>query len=102
MSEYLYKIYRTEEYDKWLDKETYRSKLQIKERLNKIRAEGYFGNKKYLEDDIWELKFNDGRRIYYIIFKENKILLLLGGNKNGQDKDITKAKNIYSKKKNRS
>jgi hypothetical protein len=32
--------------------------------------------------------------VYYAYIPEKKILLLLGGNKNGQDKDIRQAKKI--------
>lgn len=63
-----------------------------------IAKDGYFGNHKYLdEEDLWELKFNDGRRIYYVIIDETEVVLLYGGNKNGQSKDIKKASNILRK-----
>lgn len=93
-----YTTFETEEYSDWLDKQTLKSRRQIQYRLSKIENEGYFGHIKYLEDkDLWELKFNDGRRIYYVIVKETNLILLLGGNKNGQDKDIKKASNILRK-----
>jgi len=44
-----------------------------------------------------ELKWKNGRRVYYADIPEKKILLLLGGNKNGQDKDIRQAKKIFNK-----
>ncbi|WP_042280532.1 type II toxin-antitoxin system RelE/ParE family toxin [Candidatus Protochlamydia sp. R18] len=94
-----YKVYREPEYDDWFKKESFRSQLQIEDRLDRIRNEAHFGHHKYLADDIWEIKFNDGRRIYYALFKESNIILLLGGNKNEQDKGIIKAKNIYKKRK---
>lgn len=71
--------------------------MQIKNRLLKIEEHGYFGTYKDLDDDLWELKFNDGRRIYFVFLPQKKIILLLGGNKNGQDKDIKKARNIFGK-----
>lgn len=94
-----YSIYETEEYKIWFKAETLKSQRQILNRLLKICDESYFGNNKYLETaDIWELKFNDGRRIYYtIITQKHKMILLLGGNKNGQDKDIKKATTILRK-----
>lgn len=57
-------FYETEEYRGWLKTETLKSQRQILSRLAKIEAEGHFGHHKYLNEDIWELKFNDGRRIY--------------------------------------
>lgn len=100
-----YRIILTEEFHEWLNQETPKSRYQIDARLAKIRLDGYFGTHKSvthletgpLKNQIWELKFNDGRRIYYAYIPEKNILLLLGGNKNGQSKDITKAKNIFVK-----
>lgn len=93
-----YTTFETDEYSEWLAKQTLKSRRQIQDRLLKIEYEGYFGTHKYLDsEDLWELKFNDGRRIYYIIIKETNVILLLGGNKNGQNKDIKKASNILRK-----
>jgi len=93
-----YTVFETEEYSYWLASRTLKSRRQIQSRILKIERDGYFGHHKYLDsEDLWELKFNDGRRIYYVIIKETNIILLLGGNKNGQDKDIKKASNILGK-----
>lgn len=101
-----YRLITTEEFDEWLSKESPRSQYQIDGRLARIRLDGHFGHHRSvssheegrLKNQIWELKFNDGRRIYYAYIPERNILLLLGGNKNGQTKDISKAKNIFLKK----
>ena len=92
-----YKLYKAQEYEDWLEGETHKSQVQIADRLAKILSEGYFGNHKHLVDDIWELKWINGRRIYYAYIAEINLVLLLGGNKNGQSKDITKAKKIFKK-----
>jgi len=93
-----FNIYETEEYREWLRNETLKSQRQIQSRILKIEDEGYFGHHKYLESaSVWELKFNDGRRIYYALVPETNVILLLGGNKNGQDKDIKKASKILGK-----
>jgi len=90
-----YAIYETEDYREWLATQTLKSQRQILSRILKIEYEGHFGHHKFLnQSDLWELKFNDGRRIYYTIVPETKVILLLGGNKNGQDKDIQKAAKI--------
>lgn len=47
--------------------------------------------------DVWELRWKNGRRVYFAHIPEKKVLLLLGGNKNGQDKDIRKAKSLLKK-----
>lgn len=92
-----YKIYKSVEYQDWIEEQSFKSRVQIAERLSKIEEEGYFGNHKYLTDVVWELKWLNGRRVYYAYIAELDILLLLGGNKNGQDKDITQAKRIFKK-----
>ncbi len=93
-----YAIFKTEEYDEWIEEKSDKEKLQIASRLDKIEKEGHFGDIRDLEDDLWELKWRNGRRIYYAYIEEQNVLLLLGGNKNGQDKDITRARKILSKK----
>jgi putative addiction module killer protein len=92
-----YRTLESTEFGIWLSRQKSKDKLQIDKRLDKIRQEGYFGDIKDLEDDIWELKWKGGRRIYYAYLKEQKILLLLGGNKNGQSHDITQARKILQK-----
>ncbi len=93
----MYELHKTPEFEKWLSEQPLKSKLQIEARLLHIVCDGYFGTCKFLTDHVWELKWANGRRIYYAFIAEYNILLLLGGNKNGQDKDITKAKKILSK-----
>lgn len=92
-----YKIQKTTEYDEWLSSETLKSRIQIGKRLAMIELDGHFGIHKSVSNDdmVWELKWDNGRRIYYAYVPESKILLLLGGNKNGQDYDIKQAKKIF-------
>lgn len=92
-------IYRLPKYEEWFQAQTEKSKLQIEKRLDMIKREGHFGHIRDLGDDLSELKFNDGRRIYYTIIPVNNVILLLGGGKNGQDSDIRKAKNSIQKAK---
>lgn len=93
-----YSIFKTTEYDEWFEKCSDKEKAQIASRLEKIAKYGHFGNIRDLEDDLWELKWKNGRRIYYAYIEELNILILLGVNKNGQDKDITRARKILAKK----
>lgn len=92
-------IYLLPTYEKWFHTQTEKSKLQIEKRLDKIKQSAHFGHTRDLGDDLFELKFNDGRRIYYCIIPIDNVVLLLGGNKNGQDYDIQKAKSILEKAK---
>ena len=90
-----YKIKATEEYIDWRNKQTAKSRVQISKRLEMIQNEGYFGDHKSVGEIILELRWKNGRRIYYTIIPTQQVLLLLGGNKNGQNKDIKEAEKIY-------
>ncbi len=92
-----YKIFATPEYESWFETQTLKEQIQIDEPLLDIKLDGYFGDYKFLIDNIWELKWINGRRIYYAYLAELAIVLLLEGNKNGQNKDISKAKNNLKK-----
>lgn len=55
---------------------------------------------KDLGDFLSELKWVNGRRVYYAIMEDDSgelTLVILGGNKNGQDSDIKKARKILKK-----
>ena len=77
--------------------ETKKSQVQVAKRLSSIEMEGHFGDHKDLDSEVKELRRANGRRIYYAQIPESRIILLLGGNKNGQDKDITQAKKILKR-----
>lgn len=90
-----FRLFKTPEYQLWHEKQNFKSQAQIAERFSKIELQGYFGESKYLNDNLWELKWKNGRRVYYAYVEELDIIILLGGNKNGQDKDIKQSKKIY-------
>lgn len=98
MTEGAYRIYRVPEFRDWFEEQTEKARVQIDGRLSKIE-EGYFGDHKSVseKDEVWELRWKNGRRVYFTHIPEKKILVLLGGNKNGQDKDIRKAKSLCKK-----
>jgi putative addiction module killer protein len=65
-------------------------------RIQKIESDGHFGDCKPVGDGIRELKINyaKGYRVYFIETNGKIIILLVGGDKSSQHKDIEKAKNI--------
>lgn len=93
-----YTILSTEEFENWYEGQPEKAQVQIMGRLEKIENHGHFGTIKNLDYDLWEMKWQNGRRIYYAYFEKQNILLLLGGNKNGQDKDIRQARKILSER----
>lgn len=92
-----YKALRTTEFGDWLVGESLKSQVQIEKRISNIELEGHFGTINDVGDPVWELKWKNGRRVYYAYLSEPNILLLLGGNKNGQNYDIKQATKILAK-----
>jgi putative addiction module killer protein len=91
-----YKIESTVYYDEWFDSMKDRtSKARIVTRLARVEQSN-FGDYKRLTEDLFELRFTfgGGLRIYYTIRDSRVVLLLNGGNKSEQGKDIAKAQEI--------
>ena len=79
----------------WMNSLDKITKSRIQSRLTRL-LENNFGDQKKIDNDISELRlaFGPGYRIYYTEIDEIIILLINGGNKSTQSKDILKAKNI--------
>ena len=80
------------EWYKSLDKSL---KLIVDKRISKIER-GLLGNIKRLSEDLYEIKFDNGLRIYYTEKGDTIILLLTGGSKSKQSKDIELAQKYIS------
>jgi putative addiction module killer protein len=94
------RLKRTPEYIEWYESQRPKEKAQIAKRLANIEAHEHFGTIKDLGEFLSELKWVDGRRIYYSVMEDDNgdlTLLILGGNKNGQDADIKKARKVLKK-----
>jgi putative addiction module killer protein len=89
-----YTLYATKEYQKWFNAESFKAQAQIVQRLEKIEWESHFGDIKNIGDGVYELRWKNGRRVYYTLIPESNLVLLLGGYKNDQKKDICRAKKI--------
>ena len=90
-----YKLLMTDEFGDWIEAESAKSCVQIAKRMDMIREEGYFGDHKRVREHIFERRWENGRRVYYCFIPASQVLLLIGGNKNGQTKDIQRAEKIY-------
>jgi len=71
------------------------AKARILVRLRRVSL-GNFGEYRELGDDVCELKFHfgPGYRIYYTIRNGELVVLLAGGDKSTQTRDIEKAKEL--------
>ncbi|MDR2550009.1 MAG: type II toxin-antitoxin system RelE/ParE family toxin [Desulfobulbus sp.] len=88
-----YELRSTEHFNRWLSKVRDKTtRARIFHRLDAV-AMGSFGDHKALSTDLFELRlfFGPGYRIYYTIRGKEIVLLLTGGDKSTQAKDIVKA-----------
>jgi putative addiction module killer protein len=93
----MYIIEKTDEFDKWLRKlKDLRAKAKILFRIQKIENDEHFGDCEPVGDGIRELKINyaKGYRVYFRESNGKIIILLIGGVKSTQQRDIEKAKEI--------
>jgi putative addiction module killer protein len=69
----------------------------IRTRISRLQL-GLFGDAKSVGEGVNELRisFGPGYRIYYALEGKSVILLLCGGNKSMQDKDIKLAKEFWN------
>lgn len=71
-------------------------KVRIGARITRFE-DGHFGDHKNLGDKVFEARIfiGPGYRVYFAIHKGEVILLLTGGDKSTQKKDVRKAKEFF-------
>lgn len=75
-----------------------RGKSAIISSITRIKS-GNFGEHRFCREGVWELVINTGPgyRVYYSLIGSTVVLLLCGGNKGTQQKDINKAIEILKR-----
>ncbi len=68
------------------------ARIAIDRRVNRVET-GNFGDHQSCRDGVWELRVHVGAgyRVYYAIAGKEVVLLLCGGDKRTQSKDIDRA-----------
>ncbi len=87
------------EFTGWIEAESPKNQAQIDARLRNIEEYEHFGDPRDLGNGLAELKWKSGRRVYFSMVRDQNgriVVLILGGNKNGQDKDIRTARKILA------
>jgi putative addiction module killer protein len=88
-----YKILRTPEFSDWFESlRDSKTRTRIQARIDRLFV-GNFGDIKFVGSHVWEMRidFGPGYRVYFIRRPEHIVILLGGGDKRTQKKDITKA-----------
>ena len=94
-----YEIETTLDFDNWLSKIRDKTMLhRFDVRFNRV-AKGNFGDVKQIDTNLFELRFffGSGYRVYYTVRNNKIILLLCGGDKSTQRRDIVRAKNLLNR-----
>lgn len=89
-------IVQTDGFRSWLDGlRDRKARLRIDDRLKRL-ASGNAGDSKSVGDGVQELRlhFGPGYRVYYMWQGDVLIILLNGGDKSSQARDIAKAKQL--------
>jgi len=80
-------------YQQWLNKlRDLKGRVVIQRRIDRLKG-GNFGDHKFCQEGVWELKidFGPGYRVYYAQEGETLVLLLCGGSKSTQTADVKEA-----------
>ena len=96
-----FQIKKTEYFSKWYKRlKDVGAQKKIAFRILQTE-QGNFGDFKFIGDGIYEMRINygPGYRIYYTKEDDVIVLLLVGGDKSTQQKDIEKAKELKNEKK---
>jgi putative addiction module killer protein len=84
-------------FDEWLSGlSDARAQAKVAARINRLAA-GNFGDCKPLRGGIWELRIDwgPGYRVYYAMVDRARVLLLCGGDKRKQSRDISRAQHFW-------
>jgi len=93
------RVLQTEEFEGWFDSLNDRdAQRRIDARINAIETADHFGNAKRLSATVSELKIDagPGYRLYYTMRGPIVVILLCGGDKSSQKRDVKRAEKIAS------
>ncbi len=100
--EYPVQVLQTEVYEAWIETIVdLKTSTRINSNVDKMQR-GLFGDWKEVGDGVFELRldFGPGYRVYYAKYRPVAVILLGGGDKKSQQKDIADAKHLWEGLKN--
>lgn len=92
----MYSVVKTDEFDHWLSRlRDRKAKARIAARIRSAEY-GNLGDVAPVGEGVSEMRINygPGYRVYFMLRGRQLIVLLLGGDKSSQRKDIKKAKTL--------
>jgi len=95
-------IITTDKFERWLRSIVdIRSRRKITLRIQRLKL-GNFGDYKSVGQEVYELRihFGPGYRVYFAKKGELFVILLVGGDKNSQSKDIIQSQLLWQEIKN--
>jgi putative addiction module killer protein len=90
-------IHETSYFSEWFEKlRDVKGRARIAARIDSAKA-GNFGDFKFLDDGICEMRidFGPGYRVYYAQEGLHLYLLIIGGDKSSQKRDVAKARELW-------
>lgn len=84
-------------FEQWMNSfRDYATLTRVKLRLDRVAA-GNLGDHRHVGNGVWELRldFGPGYRIHFAFESDRLVLLLAGGRKGSQARDIAKAKEYW-------
>ena len=89
--------YGQEPFEKWVSALPVRDRATIDSYIDRVALGGSLKNVKSLKEGLFEIKVNlgPGYRVYFAYLTRDILLLILGGDKMSQRKDILKAKRLW-------
>ena len=92
----MYSVIETESFAEWVDAiRDMPTRIRLRRRVNKAKL-GNLGDVKSVGDGVWEMRefFGPGWRMYYIQRGSVLIVMLGGGDKSSQERDIAAAQTM--------
>jgi putative addiction module killer protein len=91
------KVEKTDVFDKWLRKlRDGRARARIAQRLDRVAETGNLGDHRSVGAGVFEFRidYGPGYRIYFVRRGTALVILLCGGGKDSQARDVEAAKNL--------
>lgn len=91
---------QTDEFSKWISKlRDSNARARVLLRLRRISLTANLGDSKSVGDEVFELRidYGPGYRVYFAYRGSEILLLLIGGDKSSQQRDIEKARSLNKK-----